>query len=231
MAAPFYARYAAQFHEPAAAFDDIALQIRLAANHTYDPATGLFYHGWDEKKQQGWANKITGTSSNFWGRAMGWYGMALVDVLDYFPTNHPARPEIITTLRTLCAGVVKCQDPQSGLWYQVVDQGKRPGNYLEASCSGMFVYTLAKGVNRGYLPHDFESAARRGYRGLVEKLVRNDGPGRISLTQCCAVAGLGQGRDGSYDYYLHEPVMDNDLKGIGPFILSGIELQQLLFPR
>jgi unsaturated rhamnogalacturonyl hydrolase len=231
MAAPFYARYAAEFHEPDSAFDDVALQIRLAAGHTYDPATGLYYHGWDEKKQQDWANKTTGTSSNFWGRAMGWYGMALVDVLDYFPANHPARPEIIATLRTLCNGLVKYQDPQTGLWYQVVDQGKRKGNYLEASCSSMFVYTLAKGVNRDYLPRDFESAAVRGYRGLVEKLIRTDAPGRVSLTQCCAVAGLGQGRDGSYEYYLREPVVDNDLKGIGPFILSGIEVQRLLSPR
>jgi unsaturated rhamnogalacturonyl hydrolase len=229
MASPFYAEYAGQFHQPAAAFDDIALQIGLMAKHTYDPESGLFYHGWDESRQQGWASKTTGTSSNFWGRAIGWYGMALVDVLDYFPTNHPARPEIIATLQKLCAGVVKYQDPQSGLWFQVVDQGKRPGNYLEASCSSMFVYTLAKGINRGYLSRDFESAARRGYRGIVEKLIRMDSPDRISLTHCCSVAGLGQGRDGSYEYYLREPVMDNDLKSIGPFILSGLELEK--FPR
>ena len=227
MAAPFDAQYAELFHEPAA-FDDVAKQIRLVSAHTYDPATGLFYHGWDESKQQDWANKTAGTSPNFWGRAIGWYGMALVDVLDFFPADHPARPEIIATLRKLCAGVVKYQDPQSGLWYQVVDQGGRPGNYLEATASSMFVYTLAKGVNRGYLSHDYEAAALKGYRGIIERLVKVDNNGQVSLTQCCSVAGLGYGRDGSYEYYIREPIVDNDLKGVGPFILAGIEMQKLL---
>jgi len=227
MASPFYAEYAKLFREPAA-FDDVAKQIRLASAHTYDPATGLFYHGWDESKQQDWANKTTGTSPNFWGRAIGWYGMALVDALDFFPANHPARPEIIATLQKLCAGVVKYQDRQSGLWYQVVDQGGRPGNYLEATASSMFVYTLAKGINRKYLSRDFVGATLKGYRGIIERLVKVDETGRVTLTQCCSVAGLGYGRDGSYEYYLKEPVVDNDLKGVGPFILSGIEIQEML---
>jgi unsaturated rhamnogalacturonyl hydrolase len=226
MAAPFYAQYAQIFREPAA-FDEVAKQIRLVGTHTYDPVTGLFYHGWDESKQQNWADKITGRSPNFWGRAIGWYGMALVDTLDFFPADHPARPEIIATLQRLCAGVVKYQDPRSGLWYQVVDQGDRKGNYLEATASSMFVYTLAKGVNRKYLSRDYGPAAVKGYRGIVEKLVKVDDKGQVALTQCCSVAGLGYGRDGSYEYYLKEPIVDNDLKGVGPFILAGIELQQL----
>ncbi len=228
MGAPFYAQYAGLFNEPAAAFDDIAKQIRIIGAHTYDPASGLFYHGWDESKQQEWANKSTGTSSNFWGRAIGWYGMAMVDVLDFFPTNHPARPEIIAMLQKLSAGVMRHQDAASGLWYQVVDQGGRQGNYLEATASSMFVYTLAKGINHGYLTRDYLPALARGYSGIVEKLIKADGKGQISLAQCCSVAGLGYGRDGSYEYYLKEPVVDNDLKGVGPFILSGIELQRLL---
>jgi unsaturated rhamnogalacturonyl hydrolase len=226
MASPFYAEYGRLFHEPAA-FDDVAKQIRLVAAHTYDPVTGLFYHGWDESKQQDWANKTTGVSSNFWGRAIGWYGMALVDVLDFFPANHPARPDIIALLQKLSAGVIKNQDPASGLWYQVVDQGGRQGNYLEATASSMFIYTLAKGVNQGYLSRDCVPALLKGYQGLVEKLVKVDEQGRVSLTQCCSVAGLGYGRDGSYEYYLKEPIINNDLKGVGPFILAGIELQQL----
>src|SRR5262249_52403460 len=129
MAAPFYAEYANEFHETNSAFDDIALQVRLMERHTCDPVSGLFYHGWDEKRQQIWANPMTGTSSNFWGRAMGWFGMGLVDVLDYFPTNHPARPEILATLRKWSDGVVRYQDAQSGVWYQVMDQGNRKGNY------------------------------------------------------------------------------------------------------
>jgi unsaturated rhamnogalacturonyl hydrolase len=212
----------------------MAKQIRLVAAHTYDPATGLFYHAWDESREQPWAIKATGTSSNFWGRAVGWYAMALVDVLDYFPTNHPAWPEIVATFQKLCAGVVKYQDPKTGLWWQVVDQGDRQGNYLEATASSMFVYALAKGVNHGYLPQDYVPAIEKGYRGIIGHLVKYDGDRKWSLTQCCSVAGLGgtpgngRVRDGSFDYYVGEPIVTNDLKGVGPFILAGIEVQQLI---
>jgi unsaturated rhamnogalacturonyl hydrolase len=217
------------FDEPAD-FNDVARQIRLADEHTYSPQTGLFYHGWDESKSQPWADRITGMSSNFWGRAMGWYAMAMVDVLDYLPTNHPARPEIIATFQKLCAGVVKYQDAGTGLWWQVVDQGHRKGNYLEATASSMFVYAMAKGIHHGYLPRSYEPAVLKGYRGIVEHLIRSDGNGKWSLTHCCSVAGLGYGRDGSFGYYVNEPVVDNDLKGIGPFILAGIEVQQVTGP-
>jgi unsaturated rhamnogalacturonyl hydrolase len=225
MAAPFEAEYAKLFHQPAD-FDEVAKQIRLMSAHSYDPATGLFYHGWDESKQQDWADKTTGRSPNFWGRAIGWYGMALVDVLDYFPANHPARPEIVATLQKLCAGMAKYQDAESGLWYQVVDQGSRQGNYLEATVSCMMVYTMAKSVNHGYLSRDYIPAITKGYTGIVTRLIKLKGD-RVALTQCCSVAGLGYGRDGSYEYYLREPIVDNDLKGVGPFILAGIELQRL----
>ena len=154
--------------------------------------------------------------------------MAMVDMLDFLPTNHPARPEIIAMLQKLCAGVIRHQDPASGLWYQIVDQRGRQGNYLEATASSMFVYTLAKGINHGYLTRDYLPALVRGYSGIVERLIKADGKGQVSLAQCCSVAGLGYGRDGSYEYYVKEPVVDNDLKGVGPFILSGIELQRLL---
>jgi unsaturated rhamnogalacturonyl hydrolase len=227
MASPFYTEYASLFHEPTASFDDVAKQIWVVALHTSDPASGLFYHGWDESKQQTWANKETGASPSFWGRAIGWYGMALVDVLDYLPKDHPARPEIIAILQILCAGVVKHQDPASGLWYQVVDQGGRPGNYLEASASSMFVYTLAKSVNRRYVSRDYVPAILKAYRGIIERLIRVDDKGQVSLTHCCQVAGLGAERNGSYEYYLKEPIVENDLKGVGPFILAGIEVQNM----
>jgi unsaturated rhamnogalacturonyl hydrolase len=232
MAEPFYAEYAKLFGETNS-FDDVAKQIRLIDEHTYDAKTGLNYHGWDAAKIQPWTNPETGCSSNFWGRAVGWYAMALVDVLDYFPTNHPARPQIIATFQKLCAGVVKWQDPQTGLWWQVMDQGGRKGNYLEATASAMFVYALAKGVNHGYLPRTDAVAAEKGFDGIVKNLIKDDGGGKWSLTQCCSVAGLGvasaagRPRDGSFDYYVGEPVVKDDLKGVGPFILAGIELQQL----
>jgi unsaturated rhamnogalacturonyl hydrolase len=228
MGAPFYAEYAKLFKEPTASFDDVAKQIRLVTAHTYDPRSGLFHHGWDESKEQAWADKTTGTSSNFWGRAIGWYAMAMVDVLDFFPKDHPARHEIIGTFNKLCHGVLKHQDPASGVWWQVVDQGARPGNYLEASASSMFVYVMAKGVNHGYLSHDYVPAIVKGYKGIIDKFIKTDAKGNVSLMQCCSVAGLGFGRDGSFAYYIKEPIVDNDLKGVGPFILAGLEVQQLL---
>jgi unsaturated rhamnogalacturonyl hydrolase len=205
----------------------------LIDEHTYDARTGLNYHGWDAAKIQPWANPATGCSSNFWGRALGWYAMALVDVLDYFPTNHPARPQIIATLQKLSAGVLKWQDPQTGLWWQVMDQGGRQGNYLEATASAMFVYALAKGVNHGYLSRDYVPAIEKGYAGIITHLIRPAGEKSWSLTQCCQVAGLGGSpsngkmRDGSFNYYVSEPIVNNDLKGVGPFILAGIEMQQI----
>jgi len=235
MAAPFAAECARQFDRPAG-FDEVARQIHLIDVHTHDPATGLFYHGWDASRSLPWANPVTGTSSNFWGRAIGWYAMAMVDVLEVFPTNHPARPAIIATLDKLCAGVVKYQDAHSGLWYQVVDQGGRPGNYEEATVSAMLTYALAKGIRQGNLSRDYRPAVEKAYRGLIQNLVTHDGPGQWSLQQCCSVAGLGSAapgsryRDGSFDYYLSEPIVKNDLKGVGPFILAGIELQPLLKP-
>jgi unsaturated rhamnogalacturonyl hydrolase len=232
MADPFHAECGKLFGD-AAAFDDVAKQIRLMDAHTYDAKTGLNYHGWDAAKIQPWANPVTGCSSNFWGRAEGWYAMALVDVLDYFPTNHPARGEIIATLQKLSVGVVKFQDAKTGLWWQVLDQGDRSGNYLEATASAMFVYALAKGVNHGCLPRDLVPAIERGYAGIIQNLIADDGGGKWSLTKCCSVAGLGGSpsngkyRSGSFDYYIGEPVVDNDLKGIGPLILAGIEMSRL----
>jgi unsaturated rhamnogalacturonyl hydrolase len=228
MGAPFYAEYAQLFKEPSTSFDDVAKQIRLVAAHNYDAKTGLFYHGWDESNTQSWASQASGCSPNFWSRAIGWYAMALVDTLDYFPADHPARPEIIATLQKVSAGIIKYQDAGSGLWYQVTDQGDRKGNYLEATSSSMFVYALAKGMNHGYLSRDDLPAVLKGYRGIIEKLVKVDGKGQVTLTQCCSVAGLGYGRAGTFEYYIGEPVVDNDLKGVGPLILAGIELQELL---
>lgn len=232
MAEPFYAEYAKLFHEPADD-DDVASQFRLIDQHTYDAASGLNYHGWDAAKNQPWANPLTGCSSNFWGRAEGWYAMALVDVLDSLPADHPARDKIIAILRKTARGIVKWQDPQTGLWWQVLDQGGRAGNYQEATASAMFVYALARGVNGGYLSRNYVPAIQRGYDGIVKNLIKPDGSDRWSLTQCCSVAGLGGAptdgkmRDGSFEYYVSEPVVSDDLKGVGPFILAGIEVEAL----
>ncbi len=231
MAAPFYAQYGRAFHEPAD-FDDAAKQILLAGEHTYDPQTGLFYHGWDESKKQFWADKDTGLSPNFWGRAVGWYAMGIVDTLDFLPADHPQRAKIIELLNRLAVGVARWQDPKTGLWWQVLDQGDRPGNYLEATASCQFVCALAKAVNRGYLPRDkYIGVIERGYAGILRDFVTTDASGRLVLTKCCSVAGLGpdnnRRRNGTFEYYISEPIVNNDLKGIGPFILAGMELQTL----
>ncbi len=228
MASPFYVQYSQMFNRPAG-FDDVANQILWLENHARDSKTGLLYHGWDESKAQEWADPVTGLSKCFWGRAMGWYAMAIVDVLDYFPANHPKRAQIIAVFQRLSKTVSNFQDPESGLWYQVVDQGKRQGNYLEASCSSMFVYALAKGVRKGYLGKEYASAAQRGYEGLVTRLVKTDPDGRVNLTQVCSVAGLGgpNHRNGTFGYYIGEPVVSNDLKGVGSFIMAGIEIDRL----
>jgi len=232
MGAPFYAQYAKLFGN-ATNFDDVAKQFHLVYEHLYDAKNGLFYHGWDEKKNQTWANPVTGTSSNFWGRADGWYVMALVDTFDFLPTNHPARAEFHAQLKKLSYGIMRWQDADSGLWWQVMDQGDRKGNYLEATASAMFVYALAKAVNDGEVGRDFIPEILKGYNGIVTKLIKTDGE-TISLTQCCQVAGLGftgangRPRDGSFDYYVGEPIVENDMKGVGPFILAGIEIQKIL---
>ncbi len=234
MASPFLAHYGKVFEEPAA-FDEVAKQILLMDKHGYDAKTGLYYHAWDETRSRPWANKQTGQSPNFWGRAVGWYAMAIVDSLDFFSPTHPEVEHINEVLRKVADGIVRWQDPKTGLWWQVLDQGDREGNYLEATAASMYVYTLAKGINRGYLPREkYLPALLKGYEGILRDFIRHNSDNSISLTRCCQVAGLdytnskGQPRDGSFAYYVGEPIVDNDLKGIPAFILAGIELEQLL---
>ncbi len=226
MAEPFYAEYAATFHETDA-FDDIARQFVLMERHVRDVKTGLLYHGWDESKKQRWADPISGHSPNFWGRAMGWYAMALVDTLDYFPKDHPQRAELVAILNRLALPIVKYQEPRSGLWYQVLDRGADKGNYLEASAACMFVYALAKGVRNGYLPAGDLSVAQKGYKGIIDQFIRTDANGQVNLEGTVSVAGLGGNpyRDGSYEYYLSEKVVTNDPKGVGAFLLASNEME------
>ena len=224
MGAPFYAQYAQYFNEPEL-FDDVVKQFELVHKYTYNSETGLNYHGWDESREQAWADSITGCSPNYWGRAEGWYAMALVDVLDFLPADHSGRTKIIEILNQVASGIKKYQDTQTGLWYQVLDQGNREGNYLEATASSMFTYALLKAVRKGYINDEYKEVARKAYAGILENLIKDNGDGTISLTQCCSVAGLGGNpyRDGSYEYYISEPVRDNDPKGVGPFILASLE--------
>jgi unsaturated rhamnogalacturonyl hydrolase len=228
MGEPFYALYAARFGEPQD-FDDITNQFTLIGEHTYDPKTGLFYHGWDESKKQLWANPQTGASPSFWGRAIGWYAMALVDVLDVMPKNNPGRAKLLDLVQKAAGGILKNQDPKTGVWWQVTDQPGREHNYMESSASSMFVYFLAKAVNNGYLPPSDIPAIEKGYQGLIQQFITASPDGKtINLTHVCKVAGLGKSRGGTYKYYTQqEPIVSNDLKGVGPFITAGLECEKL----
>ena len=228
MAGPFLAEYGATFNVPAL-FDEVALQLTTAYEDLIDDKTGLLYHGWDESRQQRWADPVTGRSPNFWSRSIGWYMMALVDVLDFMPENHPKRNEIIDILNKISAAVEKYRDPASGMWYQVTDQGTRQGNYLESSGSAMFIYTWVKGAQKGYLPNDYLEKGQQAYEQFVKQFLKNNEDGTISITDACSVAGLGgekNYRDGSFEYYISEPKRDNDPKVVAPFIWTSIMLNK-----
>ncbi|GAB4044177.1 glycoside hydrolase family 88/105 protein [Spirosoma jeollabukense] len=228
MASPFLAQYAKVFNEPAL-FADVANQIQLIDKHNKEAKTGLYYHGWDESKQQRWADKETGKSPHVWGRGMGWYAMTLVDVLDYFPVDHPQRKAILDITRQLAQTLARYQDTETGLWYQVMDVGKHEGNYLESSGSTMFVYFLSKAVRQGYIDKRFLDVAKKGYQGILTHFIKTQPTGVVTITDACAGAGLGGNpyRDGSYEYYCQEAKRDNDPKSVGPFIMLALEFEQI----
>lgn len=228
MACPFLAEYGKTFDEPPL-FDEVALQLTTAWSDLIDAQTGLLYHGWDESRQQHWADPVTGKSPNFWSRSIGWYMMALVDVLDFMPEDHPKRGDIIDLLNRISASIEKYRDPETGMWYQVTNLPDRKGNYLESSGSIMFIYTWIKGAQKGYLPEEFAEKGATAYNQFVEQFIRENGDGTISVTSVCSVAGLGGDkiyRDGSFEYYISEPVRDDDPKAVGPFIMTSILLER-----
>jgi unsaturated rhamnogalacturonyl hydrolase len=232
MALPFYAQYASLFHEDSA-FDDITRQFAAVERHVRDPQTGLLYHGWDASGKEKWVVQASGAtgghSPNFWARAMGWYGMALVDALDYFPAHYAGRDTLLAILQRFAAAVRNVQDPVTGLWWDILDRPGQAGNYPEASASAMFVYTLARGVREGYLPASDRGLAEKGYRGLVSKYISTGPDSVTSLQGTVSVSGLGGNpyRDGSYAYYTGEKVAVNDPKGIGAFLLAAVATDEL----
>ena len=225
MAEPFYAEYSVMFKETSN-FDDIAKQFLLIRAHSYNKKTGLYYHGWDETKQQRWANPISGTSNSFWGRSLGWFIMALVDVIDYFPQNHKDRKELLMMFQQLSSDLLQYRDDDTKLWFQIVDKKNSEGNYIETSASSMFIYALAKGFNKGYLDEKFRRIANESFDLLVKNYIKKDDLGRYVLTNVCSVGGLGGNpyRDGSFEYYISEPKRDNDFKGYGALILAANEI-------
>lgn len=222
---PFASEFSETFKQPHYV-DDIVKQQMLVKSKHRDPKTGLYYHGWDESRKQSWSDPETGLSKHFWGRANGWLAMALIESLDYFPKDHPDRQQIIGMARELAVALVQVQDSETGLWYQVLDQGTRKGNYLEGSCTSMFAYFLLKGARMGYLDEVYREKGIEAYEGLWNHLIKQKNE-KLILTQVCAVAGLGFGRDGSYEYYINEKRRDNDPKAIGPLILAALEYESL----
>ena len=238
MQGPFYAQYAAVLDEPetvASSIADIEHQFTLIGEKARDAKTGLLYHAWDESKKQKWANPSTGCSPHFWGRAMGWYCMALVDTLQFIP---PSYKKTVTAITNIALGLLdplmKYQDKKSGLWYQVLDKGGQKGNYTESSASSMFVYFMAKMLNDGLIKDEkkaggVKDAALKAYQGLKDGKLQEDASGDIHLADTCRVAGLGGEpyRDGSYEYYIGEPKAADDFKGDGAFILASMEIERL----
>jgi unsaturated rhamnogalacturonyl hydrolase len=224
MASPFLARYGAEFGHPELV-DDAVKQFRLCHKHTYDEKTGLYHHAWDESRSQRWADPETGHSPNFWGRSIGWWFMALVDALDYIPADHDGRADMIGYIQGLAESLPKYQDAD-GLWYQVLDQPTREGNFPEASVTTQFMYAYAKAVNRGYIDKKYRKVAEKAFEGLKKKLIVENADGTLTLTRCCQVGGLGGNpyRDGSFEYYIGEKMRDNDAKATGPFIMGCLEL-------
>lgn len=227
MGQPFNALYSVIYNQTEN-FDDIILQFTLIEKNTRDDNTGLLYHAWDESREQKWADPVTGRSPNFWGRAMGWYSMALVDVLEILPESYPQKVELIKILERLAEAIVKYKDKKTNMWYQIINQGDREGNYLEASATSMFAYALAKGANNGYLHKKYLKISKDVFEGLLKNSAKIEMTGYINLYNICRSAGLGGTpyRDGSFEYYISEPKRMNDIKGYGPFIIAALELDK-----
>ena len=231
MAEPFYVEYATRFLEDGErteAYRDIMNEFTVVAEHTFDPVTKLYRHAWDESRSMFWCDPATGQSQHCWGRALGWYCMALLDVLDWLPEDFSDRAVLVDLLQKICAELPRWADPETGMWYQVLDQPGREGNYLEATCSAMFCYTFLKGVRAGWLDPGLLPYAQSLYDSLVKVFISEDGEGFISLEKCCSVGGLGgkQNRMGDFAYYLSEPVRANDSKGTAPFIWASLEMEK-----
>lgn len=247
MGLPFHALTAKMLLDGKSAnkiYDDAVAQIKKTYERTLDPATGLNRHAWDETREMFWADNETGLSQHCWGRAQGWYTMALIELLDALPENYSRRSDVIDLVKKDLDAVIKWQDKDTGLWYQVMDTPDRDGNYLEATCSSMFAYALLKAARKGYVGEAYREAGVKAYKGIINNFITVNPDKTISLTKCCEVAGLGPGvskkvlkaapkvkenkrRDGSFEYYISEPVRANDAKGVGPFIWASLEMEQM----
>jgi unsaturated rhamnogalacturonyl hydrolase len=227
MGSTYMVQYAKEFNTPEW-FDVATAQTKMIYDKTLDPVSGLLMHAWDESRQQKWCDPETGKSHYPWSRATGWYIMAISDILEYLPDNHPDRDDLIQILQNTCDALLKVQDPKTGLWFQVLNQGGREGNYIEGSGSSMYAYVFARGAHRGYLDKKYLGIAETAFENIIKELITVDENGLITMHNICGGCGLGGNpyRDGSYEYYINEKRVDNDPKGVAPFILAAIELDR-----
>lgn len=224
MAGVFSLKYANTYRDDALRAE-VLHQERLMRKYMKDGATGLLYHAWDESRRMPWANPATGCSPEFWSRSLGWYGLAVSQFMDELPETDPGRAELAAELSGLVQALIRYQDPQSGLWYQVVDKGHEPDNWLETSGSCLFVYTIARAVKLGILPAEVADeaaeAARNGYEGLIQVL-QWDEQGRLLLPDICIGTSAGD-----YRNYVTRPKVSNDLHGVGALVMACVEMQDL----
>jgi len=227
MGSTFMAAYAREFNQPEW-FDAATRQTIMIYEKTLDPGTGLLMHAWDESREQKWCDPLTGKSLYPWSRATGWYLMAIMDILDCLPADHPDRNGLISILQKTSDALLKVRDPDSGIWFQVLNHGGREGNYLEGSGSAMFTYVFAKGARLGYLDQKYREIAESAFDGILKELITVDEKGFVTMHNICGGCGLGGNpyRDGSYEYYINEKRFDNDTKGVAPFILAALELDR-----
>lgn len=230
MGQPFYMEYETRFNNKKN-YEDIYNQFKNVIEIMRDPKTGLYYHAYDSSREMFWCDKVTGLSQNFWLRALGWYSMALLDTLD---KADKSEEKICTLLKDafvdLMNAMLKYQD-ESGMWYQVVNFGGMDRNYLETSGSSIMAYALLKGVRLGYLPAEYAQYGKKAFDGVCEKYLTTDEKGDLHLDGICLVAGLGgvAHRPGTYDYYMSEPIVKDDAKGVGPFLLAYTEMRRAGF--
>lgn len=225
MADVFTSQYARVMNDPMM-FDEAVHQINVISSHTKDSITGLYYHGWDESHNKVWADSVTGTSSSFWGRAVGWYFMALMECLDNLPADHPDHAHIAARFTDLAQSLARYQDEQSHLWYQVLDRGHQPDNWIETSCSAMFAYGFAKGYNLGLLDESYRQRAQQAFQAIIADYTYYDAAGRLYLAQTVKVGTLNlKVSKGDYAYYVHCERRINDYKGLAALLYAALALE------
>lgn len=226
MQGPFNAQFCSASGDTVG-YDDVVRQVVDTYRTLVDERTGLLYHAWDESRGQRWSDEQTGLSPHFWGRAIGWYAMACLDILDYLPPKHPGHAQLGQIIAKLLAALLPFQS-ESGMWYQVVDQGEREGNYLESSATAMFAYSMLKAVRLGIVGEQYVDWATKAIADLERRYLRVDEAGNLHLGGICSVAGLGGNpyRNGTFYYYIKEPVVEDDFKGVGPYVLALLEVER-----